>query len=250
MQQNMVNSFIWRELLMIKKGSKTVSGWKVGQVKEICYRSLGDGHLAKPSQVTAEIEAGKAGVIDIDRESWPGSTIQDRHIRILSDYLKANFVSCQRVGIRTRIFFEQSCGSMPVDKASSAELYALLSRIAKVPIRQDIAVTGLVNRKGEIQVSSGLHYKIEAVFDICRTEDSTGFQGVLIPQAAVSDMMLRRDVIQAIENHFFDLIPVRTADEGVQILSGMEAGEKDASGKYPAGTVNYLVDRRLQQLAV
>jgi hypothetical protein len=145
MQQNMVNSSIWRRFLMIKKASKTVSGWKVGQVKEICYRSLGDGHLAKPFQVTAEIEAGKAGVIDIDRESWPGSPIQDRGIRILSDYLKANFVSCQRVGIRTRIFFEQSCGNLPVDKASSAELYALLSRIANIYRCKD---SSLVRRRG------------------------------------------------------------------------------------------------------
>jgi ATP-dependent Lon protease len=125
-----------------------------------------------------------------------------------------------------------------------------LFRIAKVPIRQDIAVTGLVNRKGEIQVSSGVHYKIEAFFDIYRIEGSTGLQGVLIPQATVANMMLRRDVIQAIENHFFNLIPVSTEDEGAQILSGMEAGEKDASGKYPAGTVNYLVERRIQKLAV
>lgn len=229
---------------------KTSIAWKVGQVTGIGYPSLDDNCLAEPSQVTAEIEADKDGVIDIDRESRAGSPIQDRGIRILSDYLTTNFVSFHRIGIRARIFFEQSCGIMPADKALSAELYALLSRIAKVPIRQDIAVTGLVNRKGEIQVGAGVNYKIEAFFDICRTEGLTGLQGVLVPQAVTGDMMLRRDVILAIENHAFHLIPVRTADEGIQILSGVEAGEKDASGKYPAGTVNYLVDRRLQKLTV
>jgi ATP-dependent Lon protease len=200
--------------------------------------------------VTAEIEADKAGVIDIDRESRAGSPVQDRGIRTLSGYLTANFASFQRIGIRARIFFEQSRGIMPADKASSAELYALLAEIAKVPVRQDIAVTGMVNRKGEIQVSEGVNYKIEIFFDIYRNEGLTGLQGVLIPQAAVADMMLRRDVIQAIENHSFHLIPVRTADEGIQILSGLEAGEKNATGKYPSGSFNYLVERRLHKLAI
>jgi predicted ATP-dependent protease len=200
--------------------------------------------------VTAEIDANKAGLIDIDRESRSGSPIQDRGIGILSDYLTANFISFQRVGIRARIFFEQSHGIMPADKALSAELYALLAGIAKVPLRQDIAATGMVNRKGEIQVSEGVNYKIETLFDIYRNEGSTGLRGVLIPQAVVADMMLRRDVIQAIENHSFHLIPVRTADEGIQILSGVEAGEKDASGKYPSGSFNYLVERRLQKFAI
>jgi predicted ATP-dependent protease len=245
----MVNRSIWWKSLMIKKISKTVSGWKVGQVKGICCPKLDDNRLAEPSQVTAEIDANKAGLIDIDRESRSGSPIQDRGIGILSDYLTANFISFQRIGIRGRIFFEQSCGIMPADKASSAEFYALLAGIANVPIRQDIAVTGLVNRKGEIQVSDGVNYKIETFFDIYRNEGSTGLQGVLIPQAAVADMMLRRDVIQAIENYSFHLIPVRTADEGIQILSGLEAGEKDASGKYPSGSFNYLVERRLQKFA-
>jgi predicted ATP-dependent protease len=233
-----------------QNNTRTSISRKIGQVIGICYPSLDDNCLAEPSQVTAEIEADKAGVIDIDRESRTGSSIQDPGIRILSDYLKANFMSFHQIGIRARIFFEQSRGIVPADKASSAELYALLAGIAKVSVRQDIAVTGMVNRKGEIQVSDGLNYKIETFFDIHRNEGSTGLKGVLIPQAAVADMMLRRDVIQAIENHSFYLIPVRTADEGIQILSGLEAGEKDATGKYPSGSLNFLVERRLQRLAI
>lgn len=226
------------------------SKWEIGQINGICFPSLDDNRLAEPSQVTAEIEADKAGVIDIDRESRAGGPIQDRGIRILSDYLEANFVQGKRIGISASIFFEQSCEIIPTDKPSSAELYALISRIAEVPIRQDIAVTGLVNRKGEIKVSSGVNYNIEAFFDIYRNEGSSGPKGVLIPQAAVTDMMLRRDVILAIENHSFHLIPVRTAGEGIQILSGLEAGEKDATGKYPLGSFNYLVERRLQKLSI
>ena len=235
---------------MIHRLSKTESNWKVGQVKGICYPNPDDNSLAEPSRVTAEIDVNKAGVIEIERESHLGRPVQDRGIGILSDYLTANFNSFQLIGIRARIFFELSCGVLPADKPSSAALYALLAGIANIPIRQDIAVTGLVNRKGEIHVSDGVNYKIETFFDFYRKEDSTSLQGVLIPQAAVADMMLRRDVIQAIENHSFHVIPVRTADEGIQILSGVETGEKDDGGKYPSGSLKYLVERRLQKYAV
>jgi predicted ATP-dependent protease len=232
-----------------QNNSIKASKWKIGQITKICYPSLDDNRFTEPSQVTAEIEADKAGVIDINRESRAGGPIQDRSINIIRDYLEANFVQGKRIGISASIFFERSCEIIPADKPSSAELYALISRIAEVPIRQDIAVTGRVNRKGEIQVSDRVNYKIETFFDTYRNEGSTGLQGVLIPQAAVADMMLRRDVIQAIENHSFYLIPVRTADEGIQILSGLEAGEKDATGKYPLGSFNYLVERGLQKLS-
>jgi predicted ATP-dependent protease len=235
---------------MISETLKTVSRWKIGQVIGIFYPNLDDNCLAEPSQVTAEIEANRAVVIDIDRKSRTGSPIQNWGIRILSDYLEANFVQGKQIGIGASIFFEQSCEIIPTNKPSSIELYTLLSSIAKIPIRQDIAVTDLVNRKGEIRVSDGVSYKIETFYDIYRNEGSTDTQGVLIPQAAVADMMLRRDVIQAIENHSFHLIPVRTVDEGIQILSGVEAGEKDASGKYPSGSFYYLVERGLRKLGI
>jgi predicted ATP-dependent protease len=242
------------ELYMIGRhfqyASKRVMGWKVGQVKGISYLDRGGSHLKRPSRIIAKVGAGRAGVIDIDFESRAVRPIHHSGIYILTDYLKAKFAGCKRIGISARIISEQPSGIITADSASSAELYALLSRISRLPIRQDIAATGLVNRKGEVQVNDAINYKIESFFDICIKEGLTGLQGMLIPQAAVANMILRKDVLQAIENHSFHLIPVHTVTEGIQIFSEVAVGEKDASGKYPAGSINYLVDRRLQKLTI
>ena len=147
------------------------------------------------------------------------------------------------------ICFEQSYGGIDGDSASSTEIYAVLSSLADLPLRQDIAVTGSVNQKGEIQPIGGVNQKIEGFFDVCRAKGLTGTQGVMIPHQNVGDLLLRKDVIKAVEEKKFHIYPIKTVDEGIELLTGLPAGEKQADWSYAEGTVNYLVDKKLQALA-
>jgi len=147
------------------------------------------------------------------------------------------------------ICFEQSYGGVDGDSASSTEIYAILSSLSELPLRQDIAVTGSVNQKGEIQPIGGVNHKIEGFYDVCRSRGLTGKQGVMIPQLNVPDLVLRKDVVRAVAEGRFHIWPVRTVDEGIALLTGVPAGEMDDKGGYPEGTVNFLVDRKLRSLA-
>jgi predicted ATP-dependent protease len=187
-------------------------------------------------------------VVDIEREVELGGPIHSKGVLILSGFLGARYASESPLSLSASLVFEQSYGGVDGDSASSAELYTLLSAISQVPIRQSLAVTGSVNQLGQVQAIGGVNVKIEGFFDICSTRGLTGEQGVLIPESNVKHLMLRQDVMEAVESGEFSIYSVETIDQGIEILTGLPAGEPDEQGEYPEGSVNYLVKKRLSDL--
>jgi predicted ATP-dependent protease len=215
----------------LQNHSKSSQTWKIGQTKVICCPKAEEQCPKGPVPISAEIMADRSDNIDIKRLARDGQPLQDRGSTILKKFLESGIVQDKAVCITASIFLGNSCDLIPKDSVSLAELLALLSRITDLPVRQDIPVTGIINPEGKISASDNLGCRIEYFFDALQTEGLPGFQGLMIPQAAVTNMVLRRDVIQAIENQSFYLIPVHTIEEGFQILSGVEVEEKNASGK-------------------
>lgn len=226
-----------------------VDGEAVGQINGLAVYSLGDYMFGKPSRITAATSMGRAGIINIERESDLSGSTHNKGVLILSGYLREKYTQDKPLSISASIAFEQSYGGVDGDSASSTEIYALLSSLSGVPIRQDIAVTGSINQKGEIQPIGGVNQKIEGFYDCCIKKGLTGKQGVMIPDTNVKDLMLRKDVVDAVKKGKFCVYSVRTVDEGIKILTGKEAGKVKADGSYPRGTINYLVNERLKNLA-
>lgn len=226
-----------------------VDGEAVGQINGLAVYSLGDYYFGKPSRITATTSMGRAGIINIERESDLSGSTHNKGVLILSGYLREKYTQDKPMTISASIAFEQSYGGVDGDSASSAEIYALLSSLSGLPIKQNIAVTGSINQKGEIQPIGGVNQKIEGFFDCCSKKDLTGEQGVMIPERNVKDLMLRKDVVAAVKKGKFFVYSVRTVDEGMEILTGKEAGKVKADGSYPEGTINYLVNERLKNLA-
>lgn len=224
-------------------------GWKVGVVNGLSVHDIGDISFGRPTRITAQTSMGRDGIINIERESELGGPIHNKGVHILAGYLRGKYAQDKPLSVSASICFEQSYSGVDGDSASSTELYAILSSLSALPIRQDIAVTGSVNQKGEIQPVGGVNEKIEGFFDVCRIKGLTGTQGVMIPAQNVGDLMLRKDVVEAVAKGEFSIIPVTTVDEGIQILTGVEAGQRGPDGSFPAGTVNYLVDKRLREMA-
>lgn len=222
-----------------------IAGNKVGQVNGLSVIDIGGYAFGRPSRVTAGVAMGQAGIINIERESRLSGSIHDKGILILSGYLRNRYGQDKPLAISASLCFEQSYSGVEGDSASSAELYALLSRIANVPLSQDIAVTGSVNQWGEVQAIGGINEKIEGFYDVCRVIGLTGRQGVMIPAANVRNLILRADVIEAVAQGKFHIYPVRSIDEGLEILTGNRAGEVGE-----AGTVNEAVSSRLRELAL
>ena len=192
---------------------------------------------------------GEGKVVDIEREVELSGPTHSKGVLILSSFLAGRYALDQPLSLSASLVFEQSYGGVDGDSASSAELYALLSAIAEVPIHQRYAVTGSVNQLGQVQAIGGVNEKVEGFFDICRARGLTGDQGVLIPAANVKHLMLRDDVVAAVEAGRFHVFAVETIDEGIAWLTGMPAGEPGDDGSYSAATVNGRVQRRLQDLA-
>jgi lon-related putative ATP-dependent protease len=226
-----------------------LDGEVVGQVNGLSVVGLGDFAFGQPNRITVSIGLGREGIIDIEREANMGGPIHTKGVLILSGYLAEHYSSDKPLSLNARIVFEQNYAGVEGDSASSTELYAILSALSELPIRQGIAVTGSVNQKGEVQAIGGVNEKIEGFFDICRVKGLTGQQGVMIPQSNVTNLMLKEDVLAAIQEEKFHVWAVNTIDEGIELLTGVEAGEKKKDGSYEEGTVHNLVDRRLQQLA-
>jgi lon-related putative ATP-dependent protease len=235
---------IHRDIMLID-----TDGAAVGQVNGLSVISLGDFAFGRPSRITARIRLGKGEVVDIEREVAMGGPIHSKGVLILSGFLGGRYALDHPLSLSASLVFEQSYGGIEGDSASSAELYALLSAIADVPIRQAIAVTGSVNQYGRVQPIGGVNEKIEGFFDICRFRGLTGGQGVVIPSANAQHLMLRQDVIDAVQDGKFYIYAVRTIDEGIEILTGLAAGEADASGTYPEDTVNGKVQLRLKMFS-
>jgi lon-related putative ATP-dependent protease len=236
---------------MIDRGSLMIDteGEVVGQVNGLAIFSLGDYMFGKPSRITASTSMGRAGVINIEREADLSGNTHNKGVLILSGYLRKKYAQDKPLAMSASIAFEQSYSGVDGDSASSTEIYALLSSLSEVPIRQDIAVTGSVNQKGEVQAIGGVNQKIEGFYDCCRSKELNGRQAVMIPQSNVKDLMLRKDVVEAVKEGRFRVYAVKNIDEGIEILTGKPAGTKQTDGGYPAGTINFLVDRKLDELA-
>jgi lon-related putative ATP-dependent protease len=224
-------------------------GQKVGQVNGLSILMTGDHEFGKPNRITATISLGKGGVVDIDREAKLSGNIHTKGVMILSSYLKEKFAHNKPLSLSASLCFEQSYGMVDGDSASSTELYVLLSAISGVPIDQGIAVTGSVSQKGEVQPIGGVTRKIEGFFDICHYKGLNGKQGVMIPEKNVNNLMLRRDVVAAVKKGKFHIYPVSTVEKGIEILTGMKAGELQEDGTYPEGTLFRQVDDKLQEMA-
>ena len=236
---------------MIDRGTLLidVEGDVVGQVNGLAVYSLGDYMFGKPTRITASTSMGRAGIINIEREADLSGSTHNKGMLILSGYLRKKYAQDKPLTMSASIAFEQSYSGVDGDSASSTEIYALLSSLSGVPIRQDIAVTGSVNQKGEVQAIGGVNHKIEGFFDCCRVRGLTAKQGVMIPESNVKDLMLRKDVVEAVKEGKFHIYAVKTIDQGIEILTGKEAGEKQPDGTYPKGTINALVDEKLKALA-
>jgi lon-related putative ATP-dependent protease len=226
-----------------------VDGAKVGQVNGLAVYSLGDYMFGKPSRITASTSMGRAGIINIERESDMSGNTHNKGVLILGGYLRGKYAQDKPLAISASIAFEQSYGGVDGDSASSTEIYALLSSISGVPVKQGIAVTGSVNQKGEIQPIGGVNQKIEGFFDCCRKKGLTGDQGVMIPETNLKDLMVRKDIIDAVKKGKFHVYSVKIVDEGIEILTGKPAGELRPDGSYPKESINYLVNERLKKLA-
>jgi predicted ATP-dependent protease len=211
--------------------------------------SLGDFSFGRPSRITARIRLGKGEVIDIEREVAMGGPIHSKGVMILSGFLGGRYSLENPLCLSASLVFEQSYGGVEGDSASSTELYALLSAIADVPIRQSFAVTGSVNQYGQVQPIGGVNEKIEGFFDICHAKGLTGEQGVLIPASNIQHLMLREDIINAVEAGNFHIHAVQTIDQGIEILTGLTAGEPDENGDYPENSINGKVHQRLKEFA-
>ena len=225
-----------------------VSGERVGQVNGLAVLDLGDIRFGRPSRITAKTFIGKSGVVDIERESKMSGKIYEKGVLILSGYLGAKYAQERPLSVSASICFEQSYEGIDGDSASSTELYALLSSLADAPIRQGIAVTGSVNQHGQIQPIGGVNQKIEGFFDVCRAKGLSGEQGVMIPIQNVHNLMLRKDVVEAVAGGKFHIYPVASVDEGIEILTGIPAGAR-VDGVYPEATINHRVERRLTEYA-
>jgi predicted ATP-dependent protease len=209
---------------------------------------LGDYSFGKPSRITARTYTGKAGVVNIERETKLSGRIHEKAILIITNYMLSRYALKRPISLSASITFEQLYGLIEGDSASCAELYALLSSIAQVPIRQSLAVTGSMDQNGEVQPIGGVNEKIEGFFELCRQRGLDGTQGVIIPKRNVRNLMLRPEVRQAVREGRFHIWPIEHVDEGVELLMGMPAGELEPDGTYPEGTLNYLVARRLEEI--
>ncbi len=211
--------------------------------------SLGGSSFGHPSRVTARARQGSGKVVDILREVEMGGPIHSKGVLTLTGFLAGRYLPDLPLSLSASLVLEQSYSGIEGDSASSAELYALLSALAEVPIRQSFAVTGSVNQQGEVQPIGGVNEKIEGFFELCARRGLTGEQGVLIPASNVPHLMLRSDVVAAAGAGRFGVFPVRTIDEGIELLTGLPAGERGADGRFPEGSVNARVEARLLAFA-
>ena len=224
-------------------------GQRVGTINGLSVLQIGTYAFGRPTRITARVRMGRGEFVDIEREVALGGPTHSKGVLILSSYLGARYAVDRPLSLRASLVFEQSYGGVDGDSASSTELYAILSALSDAPIRQDLAVTGSVNQYGEVQAIGGVNEKIEGFFDVCRERGLSGTQGVLIPRSNVKHLMLREDVVAAVEAGKFAIYPIATIDEGIETLTGVPAGERDSKGRFPKGSINAQVESRLVELA-
>ncbi|BBK29757.1 putative ATP-dependent protease [Stella humosa] len=240
-----------RALEEMRRGTYLVetTGTAVGQINGLAVQSIGGFSFGLPSRITARVRLGNGEVRDIERESELGGSLHTKGVLILTGFLGSRFGLNRRLALAATLVFEQSYGGVDGDSASSTELYALLSALSEIPLKQSIAVTGSVDQRGRVQPIGGVNEKVEGFFDVCAARGLTGEQGVMIPSTNVKNLMVRPDVARAVAEGRFHVWSVATVDEGIEILTGVPAGEADAGGNWPPGTVNHAVARRLARFA-
>ncbi len=224
-----------------------VKGERVGQINGLVVYDFSRYSFGKPARITTQVRIGKGDFMDIEREISMSGPIHTKGVLILKSLISNRFAKHSPLSLSASIVFEQSYGGVDGDSASSTEYYCLLSAISNIPIKQNIAVTGSINQFGEIQPIGGVNEKIEGFFDVCAHDGLTGKQGVIIPRTNVDNLMLRADIVQAVEEGRFTIYAIDTVDDGIEILTGVKAGKADNNGNYPKGTVNYLVEESLRQ---
>ncbi len=242
--EDKIQEFIEEGTIMIDTEGKVT-----GQVNGLSVYDMGEFAFGKPTRITARTAVGRAGVINIEREADLSGRTHNKGVLILGGYLRGKYAQKKPFSLSASIAFEQSYSGVEGDSASSTEVYAILSSLSKLPLRQDIAVTGSLNQKGEIQPIGGVNEKIEGFFEVCKAKGLTGNQGVIIPDQNIKNLMIHNEVIEAVKQAKFHIYPVKTIDEGIEILTGVKAGEIKKDETYEEGTVNYLVDQELQRLA-
>jgi ATP-dependent Lon protease len=236
---------------MVEEGTLLVDmhGSCVGQVNGLSVLEIGGYSFGKPVRITASAALGKSGLINIERESNLSGRFHDKGVHIIAGYLRSIFAKDKPLSLAASICFEQSYSGVDGDSASSTEIYALLSALSDLPLRQDLAVTGSMNQRGDIQAIGGVNEKIEGFFDTCRIYGLTGTQGVLIPAANVEDLMLREDVLDAVAAGNFHIWPVSRVEQGIELLTGVPAGQRNGELGFELGTVFARVDERLREMA-
>ena len=236
---------------MVQEGTLLLDfdGERIGQINGLSVLVLGDYTFGRPVRITASAGPGRGAVVSIERETELSGHIHDKGFLILSGYLRSRYGGERRIAMSANLTFEQSYEHIDGDSAASAELYALLSDLAEVPLRQDVAVTGSVNQHGELQAIGGVNEKIEGFYRACSLRELSGTQGVLIPEANVRHLMLCSEVVDSVRAGRFHVWSARTVEEGIELLSGIAAGQRGPDGQFPEGTLHARVDERLERWA-
>ena len=236
-----------RDLVTERTVLVDTDGVRVGQVNGLVFSSTADRAFGRPVRVTARTHAGSAGVVNIEREAALGGSLYTKGVLILTGFLGGHFALEAPLALTATVTLEQSYTPIDGDSASSTELYALLSSLSGIPLRQDIAVTGSINQNGEIQPIGGVNLKIEGFYDVCRARGLTGTQGVMIPAQNMRDLMLRHDVVDAVRRGHFHIYAVSRIEEGIELLTGKKAG-KHIRNRFTPGSIYAIADRRLRTL--
>jgi lon-related putative ATP-dependent protease len=236
---------------MITEGTIIIDteGGKVGQINGLAVLDMGDYRFGKPSRITAKTFAGKAGVINIERETKMSGKIHEKAILIITHYIGSTYAKKKPISFSASITFEQLYDMVEGDSASCAELYTLLSSLAGIPLKQNLAVTGSMDQDGDVQPIGGVNEKIEGFFDLCKARGLEGGYGVVIPRKNVRHLMIKKEVVDAVRDGKFAIYPIDRVEEGLEIFTGMPAGEPGEDGTYPEGTVNFLIAKRLEELS-
>ncbi len=239
-----LNEMLDEDVIMID-----TDGAKIGQINGLAVLDMGSYAFGTPSRITATTYVGKSGIVNIEKEARMSGHTHDKGVQIITGFLGQTYAQRFPMALSCRVCFEQNYNGIDGDSASSTELYCIISSLAELPIRQDLAVTGSVNQKGEIQAIGGVTQKIEGFFDLCKKRGMTGKQGVLIPISNIKDLVLKEEVIQAVKEGKFHIYPVTHIDEGIELLMGYPAGEKDEKGEFPSNSVHGKVYAKLKSFA-
>ncbi len=242
MYEDKLNEMLEERVIMID-----TQGAKVGQINGLAVLDMGSYAFGNPSRITATTYMGKSGIVNIEKEAEMSGQTHDKGVQIITGYLGQTYAQEFPLSLSCRICFEQNYNGIDGDSASSTELYCILSSLSELPIRQDLAVTGSINQRGEIQAIGGVTHKIEGFFDLCNTRKLTGTQGVIIPKSNIKDLVLKDEVIDAVREGKFHIYPISTLDEGIELLMGVPAGKKEKNGKYPSNSVHGKVMKKLKE---